>query len=235
MSGRCCGIFPLNTGMRIVAIVHILLSILLIADPTSTPFMQAAVYCQEAPSSSADKTSISFPDSVKQSLVVSDVAFGVAGLFCCSFILVRIENKYFLNALTIYFVCFALHRCFWAFFIGYSCNARQSILRYWDGVSDSEGESVIDACLTRTRRSAIVDALTTLAVYVYFALLAFKKFRHRDMRNTQLDGNPRQRLVEGMPLSGEDVAQLDLNVLGMNGRFFVGKPLDQRVLGRVSQ
>ena len=46
-----------------------------------------------------------------------------------------------------------------------------------------------------------------------------------------------ERLIEGVPIGTDELQHMDLNVLGMNGRFFVGKPLQQqpeRVLGRLT-
>jgi hypothetical protein len=42
-----------------------------------------------------------------------------------------------------------------------------------------------------------------------------------------------EELIEGHVVSSEELGVLDLNVLGMNGRFFVGKAINQTVLGRV--
>jgi hypothetical protein len=227
---RCCGVFPLNTGVRLLCIAHILICILLIADPWSTPFSRAVVFCEETPDVESDKVWMLFPLSVCDALSLTDLTLGVAGCVVCSFILFRLESKYFLISVSAYFLIFCALRVIWAVYLGFSSLPSTSIQTYWEiSDLDDQQQSVLNTCVGRFRRSAIVDIVTCLCVYLYFVTIMIRKYRRR---SDPAVPSAAETVVEGVRVSAEDLALLDLNVLGMSGHFFVGKPINERILGR---
>jgi hypothetical protein len=233
MTERCCGVFPINTGIRVLCISHILMSILLISDPSSTPFMRANIYCEDYNSIYASRVWIPLKYSYSNALDISDLVLGIAGCCFSSLLMVKIESRVYLTIVYVYFVLFACLRAFWALYLGYSTEAGQVVISFW-GINPGESDwAIADACVSRLKRSALVDAVTTFCIYFYFSLVIRKKLRVRD-RTVEPQAVPAsEELTEGNVVSSEELGLLDLNVLGMNGRFFVGKAINQTVLGRV--
>jgi len=230
-SERCCGVFSLNTGIRVLVVVQILMSIILIADPWSTPFMRAVVLCEEYPSKSSSRKWIQFPSSVQSALSMTDLVLGISGFILCAMLLYGLESRLCLLSLVCYFLVFGCLRVIWAFYLGFARLAADSIMHYWRiiGTMQSEEQSIMDACIARHKRSAIVDAITCLCIYLYFSWVLRRKFlaRHSTLSSLALETH----IVEGERITDPTVLG-DLNLLGSTGRFFVGKPINQRVLGR---